>query len=206
MPIGIAGIDSLEAATSELVIQAHTFLGTFPIFWGRYFKAPDSIGEYNATRENAVLSAAGIKLLPIARQTANVAGSADAGSADAQANAEAVLQVFTAAQLALAGQKYFVFLDVEGTATNPSLSLTYFQGWAPALRSHSLEISKGNLELLPCVYARTTDAATWTALLEAAAQGIKCFGAWTAHVPNLIAFAFPRPVRYTMPAVFARAQ
>jgi hypothetical protein len=38
--------------------------------------------------------------------------------------------------------------------------------------------------VLPCVYARQGDEATWQSVAQAAAQGVGCHGAWVARYYN----------------------
>jgi hypothetical protein len=71
-----------------------------------------------------------------------------------------------------------MFLDVEG---NPSLSLSYYGGWAKTLTAHSSELTRGAVEVLPCVYATRSDNATWQNVASACAQGADCRGIWVAR-------------------------
>ena len=72
-----------------------------------------------------------------------------------------------------------MFLDVEGTsAQNPNLSLEYWIGWSTALAAHSSAVSGGRFTLVPGIYCRQNQAATWTAVADAARFGYRCAGAW----------------------------
>jgi hypothetical protein len=149
------------------------------VFWGRYFTSTaGSNAEYHSLKENRHLRDAGIRVLPIARQTRHVNGTEAQGSADAKANANDVLVTFSAEYLASQGGQFFVFLDVEGA---PSLSQAYYAGWAQTLSAHSSAATHGEVTLLPCVYATQADTQTWTAVAKAAKAGIPCNGAWVAR-------------------------
>jgi hypothetical protein len=180
MPTGIPGVDSLVEANASLLEIATSFLGASPQYWGRYFYSPTS-SAYNSSAESIFLNAHHIKVLPIARQTPNVAGDEVSGANDAKLNANAILDAFPR----LAGS-YFVFLDVEGLPEDgqPSLSAHYYTGWSNVLTSQGLSASSNAVTFLPCVYARVADDTTWQALIDAIAFGANCRGAWAAHVPH----------------------
>src|ERR1700678_2729750 len=86
---GQPGADSSLAVTTPLIQSAANLYGAAPVFWGRYFTSVDTTGsvEYRHAAENQPLNTAGIRLLPIARQTANVDGSLQDGIEDGAANA-----------------------------------------------------------------------------------------------------------------------
>jgi hypothetical protein len=189
MARGLPGADSFSQVTPALIAGATNIFGDTPKFWGRYFKSPTSPGpaEYRHNNEDPVLAQANIKLLPIAQQTGHVNGNQALGSADAQANAADFLATFPQDLLAAQGGQFFMFLDVEGLpqAGNPSLSLSYYTGWAQTLVSFSQSQTNNAVTLLPCIYARTGDNVTWNALVAANHNGILCHGAWVAryHAP-----------------------
>lgn len=189
MAQGLPGADSFSQVTPALVQAATQIFGQTPKFWGRYFKntTAKSPPEYRHKAEDAVLAAAGIKLLPIAQQTGHVGGDEPLGAADAQANATDFLATFPQELLVAQGGKFFIFLDVEGLPQegNPSLSLSYYTGWAKTLVSFSQSQTGNAVTLLPCVYARTGDKVTWKALVAANANGVKCNGAWVARYPKV---------------------
>jgi hypothetical protein len=189
MAQGLPGADSFSQITPGLVQAATKIFGQAPKFWGRYFKnaTAKSPPEYNHKAEDAVLAGAGIKLLPIAQQTAHVNGSETLGAADAQANATDFLATFPQEHLVAQGGKFFMFLDVEGLPQqgNPSLSVSYYTGWAQTLVSFSQSRTNNAVTLLPCIYARTGDNVTWNALVAANGNGIKCNGAWVARYPKV---------------------
>jgi hypothetical protein len=185
MASGLPGVDSSVPVTSQaqgqgLIQLAIGLLNTVPAFWGRYFTSPQTTGsvEYRHTLENAALNAAGIPVLPIARQTANVGGTAQQGAADAAANAADLLATFGADSLAAQGDIFFMFLDVEG---NPSLSVDYYTAWAQTLAQSSSNLTGGQITVRPCIYASQGDTATWQALSQAMASGADCGGAWVAR-------------------------
>jgi hypothetical protein len=185
MPNGLLGVDSSIPVTSQvqgqgLIQFATDQLNAAPAFWGRYFTSPQTAGsvEYRHDLEGPALNAAGIPVLPVARQTRNVDGTAQQGAADAAGNAADFLASFGADALATQGSVFFLFLDVEG---KPSLSVDYFTGWAGALAQSSKDATNGQVTLRPCLYAAQGDNPTWQALAEAMAAGTDCGGAWVAR-------------------------
>ena len=189
MARGLPGTDSSLKVTPDLIQSATNILGEKPKFWGRYFKSPTggSSAEYRRALEDPVLAPAGIKVLPIAQQTSHVNGSEELGKADAKLNVADLLATFPLDHLIAQGGKFLMFLDVEGVPNvgAPSLSLSYYTGWAQTLVAFSQSQTNNAITLLPCVYARTKDNVTWDALIAANANGIKCHGAWVArfHLP-----------------------
>jgi hypothetical protein len=185
MASGLPGADSASPVTSQLGGQglidvARNHFGAVPAFWGRYFTSPEtkSSVEYHHAVEGAALSASGIRVLPVARQTLRVNGTAEDGAADAAGNAADFLASFGADYLVTQGNTFFVFLDVEG---QPSLSADYYTGWAQALAASSSSATGGKVTLRPCIYAEPKDTATWVALKQAMANGADCGGAWVAR-------------------------
>ncbi len=180
MAQGLPAADSSIPVTSGLIESATTLLGATPIFWGRYFTSVSTSGstEYRHALENAPLNQAGIRLLPIARQTAKVNGTEEAGLADGMANARDFISTFTSAELASQGGEFYMFLDVEGS---PSLSQDYYAGWTQGLAQEAKARSGGSVQILPCLYGAQSDTATWSTLADAMAAGAECFGAWIAR-------------------------
>jgi hypothetical protein len=183
--IGLPGVDSSVPVTSQvqgqdLIQLAISQFDAVPAFWGRYFTSPQTTGsvEYRHAVESAALNASGIRVLPIARQTRNVNGSAAQGAADAAGNAEDFLSSFGADALAAQGDTFYMFLDVEG---RPSLSLDYYSAWAKGLTETSGDATGGKVTIRPCIYANRSDIATWQVLAQAVANGVDCGGAWIAH-------------------------
>jgi hypothetical protein len=164
----------------NLIALAQDLYGSTPVFWGRYFTSVATTGivEYRHLKENQILLDSDIRVLPIARQTRRVGGAMVDGSADAKANAEDVITTFGQDYLASQGGSFFMFLDVEGS---PSLSTSYYSGWANTLISHSSALSGGAVQILPCVYGTRGDNATWQNLAAACAQGVDCRGIWVAR-------------------------
>jgi hypothetical protein len=158
--------------------------GTAPAFWGRYFYAPGQInssghhdnGHYSAG-ENALLRANSIRVLPIARQTGNIAGDAAAGSRDAAHNVAALLEVFPVDYLLGADPEVLLFLDSEGS---PSLTAAYYTAWASGVSNAAQAASGGSVKILPAVYGSAGDRPTWTSLAAAIASGASCAGLWIA--------------------------
>jgi hypothetical protein len=155
MTIGRPAADSSSPVTSlidgkSLVQLATALFGEPPVVWGRYFTSTATAGvvEYRHLRENQPLRDSNIRVLPIARQTKRVAGSQADGSADAEQNAEDLIQTFGADYLRAQGGQVLMVLDIEG---NPSLSVAYYTGWAQTLLAHSRDFSSGAVSVLPCV-------------------------------------------------------
>ena len=185
MAKGMPGADSSNMVTTEiggqnLIELATGLFGQPPVVWGRYFTSAATTGtvEYRHLRENQLLRANGIRVLPIARQTKRVNGSVAHGSADATANVEDLILTFGADYLASQGGQVLMFLDVEGT---PSLSEAYYLGWAETLAAHSQSFSSGAVTVLPCVYGTHSDNATWRAVVDGVAAGVEFHGAWIAR-------------------------
>jgi len=175
----LLGADTLVPVTQDLVEMVRQRYGAMPLMWGRYFKRPDFAEDYQQAAEGPVLAANGIRLLPIARQTARVAGAASDGAADAVLNVDAFVKSLGADYLAGIGGEMLMFLDVEGTsAQNPNLSLDYWIGWSTALVAHSSAVSGGRFTVVPGVYCRQNQSTTWTAIADAARFGYRCEGAW----------------------------
>lgn len=185
MAKGSAGADSSTPVTESLIQAATQLFGETPVLWGRYFTGPTTAGsvEYRHAEESPVLAAAGIRLLPVARQTTNVAGSSQQGTADAQGNVDDIFDTFGQEYLASQGGEVLLFLDVEGNPAvgSPSLSQSYYTGWAQTLVSYSLSSSNNTVTILPCVYARQGDNETWNVLVAAVGAGVQCSGAWVAR-------------------------
>jgi hypothetical protein len=171
------GADTAYPVTSGLIAQANKVLGSAPSFWGRYFTSPQTTGnvEYRHAVEDAVLARNDIRVLPIARQTNHVGGSTASGFADGSANALDLLATFGEDYLAAQCGSVCIFLDVEGSGSS-RLSSDYYAGWVQGLSSVGNKVT-----FLPCVYGIPGDAATWTALARAVANGVACQGLWLAH-------------------------
>ena len=112
-------------AEASLDLATETF-GETPSFWGRYFTSAATTGlvEYRQLKEGQLLRDRDIRVLPIARQTKRVAGTAAQGTADAKLNAKDVLLTFGGDYLKSLGGKFLMFLDVEST---PPLALSYYK-------------------------------------------------------------------------------
>lgn len=170
------GADTAFPVTKQLIDQATAALTERPAFWGRYFTSPETTGsvEYRHALEDAVLAAAGIRVLPVARQTNHVGGDLASGTSDGAANARDLVETFGEANLAAGCPNgALVFLDVEGSGAS-RLSTDYYTGWAAGLASVSSLF-------VPCVYGIPGDATTWTALARAIAAGSPCGGLWLAR-------------------------
>lgn len=186
MAQGSPGADSVSPVTASLIQKATDLYGTTPVFWGRYFTSPTTSGaaEYHHATENGPLNAAGIRVLPVARQTAHVAGTKAQGVQDGTANAQDFIQTFGVPELTSQGGQFIMVLDVEG---NPDLNPDYYTGWAQGLVSAAQSLSGNTVEMLPCLYASHGDTGTWQALGTAIANGAPCSGVWVARYLNSLA-------------------
>lgn len=186
--MGALAADSSDVVTSvhggaSLLDKARTLLGTDPVFWGRYFKEAGNTSsvQYQPHLENAALSARGIRVLPLARQTNHVGGSTALGRQEAQRYVGALFWAFGMQHLAASGGVFYLFLDVE---PDTPLSAAYYTGWASEIESFSLAQSNNTVRFLPCVYLNQGDETTLQSIRTAMAAGIKCQGLWTAHYFN----------------------
>jgi hypothetical protein len=172
--------DTLVPVTHDLVdLVRDRFGGQTPLFWGRYFKRPDYPQDYQPAAENPVFYANRIRLLPIARQTNRVAGTASQGAEDAQLNVQAFLKSLGLEYVASVGGELLMFLDVEGTSDqHPNLSVDYWIGWSGALVEQSRRMTGGRTTLIPAVYCRQNQSPTWEAIARADDLGFPCAGAW----------------------------
>jgi hypothetical protein len=178
-----AGADISEPATNALIQQATRVLGNKPAFLGRYFKNPqnpESV-QYQFGTENAVLRAAGIPILCLARQTARVGGTLQDGIEDAVWNMAAIIEAFGLTYLHGLGCNPIVFLDTEPRTT---LNADYYYGWASALGDGEYIPDPApafTVRFTPAIYITKNDDNAWKALIAAIQKGAKCFGAWVAH-------------------------
>jgi|SRR5580704_9140814 hypothetical protein len=171
------GADTAFPVTSALIQSATAILTEAPAFWGRYFTSPQTSGdvEYRHALEDAILAISGIRVLPIARQTNHVGGTAATGQADGAANGFDLLKTFGEKYLADQCGSVMIFLDVEGSGPS-HLSTDYYTGWCAGLAAASSVVG-----FTPCVYGIPGDAVTWTALARAIAAGAPCGGLWLAR-------------------------
>lgn len=175
----ILGADTLVPVTSEIVAMIRERFGSVPRFWGRYFKRPGFAQDYQPQIENRVFEANEIRLLPIARQTDRVAGTAADGANDAVLNVDAFTSSLGVDHLAKIGGELLMFLDVEGTSPkNPNLALDYWIGWSSALVVYSHRLSAGRFTMVPAVYCRQNQNPTWDTIATANTLGFPCAGAW----------------------------
>jgi hypothetical protein len=182
---GVLGADTLVPVTNELVGMVRDKYGSVPRFWGRYFKKPGFAQDYQPQIESPVFRANEIRLLPIARQTDRVAGTASDGANDAQLNVDAFTTSLTVDYLGKIGGEMILFLDVEGTsAKNPNLSLDYWIGWSSALVLHSRRVSGGRFTIVPAIYCRQNQNPTWQTIAAANTLGFPCAGAWVFRARN----------------------
>jgi hypothetical protein len=181
----LLGADTLIPVTVALVSKVRDRFGSTPRFWGRYFKKPGFAQDYQPAIENDVFVRNEIRLLPIARQTGRVAGTATDGAEDALLNVAAFTKSLGVDPLAAVGGELLMFLDVEGTsAKNPNLSVDYWIGWSAALIAQSRRVSGGRFTIVPGVYCRQNQSSTWSAIARAHDLGFPCTGAWVFRMHN----------------------
>jgi len=158
--MSIVGADTAFPVTPALIKSATDTMGQAPLFWGRYFTSPQTTGsvEYRHALEDAVLAAAGIRVLPIARQTNDVGGTEASGQADGAANALDLIKTFREQYLADQCGAVMVFLDVEGSGRS-RMSADYYTGWAAGLGAASAYTHVRTLRLRPPGRCRDVDRA-----------------------------------------------
>ena len=173
--------------TQELIALATVQLGTKPLFWGRYVKGPGDQNpvRYQAQLEGLILNSNGIRVLPIAQQTNNVAVDQSTGHRDGLRNGAAIISSFGQIYLSNLVDGILVFLDVEGHP-NPSLSVEYYKGWSNGLivagRTEMVEAGASEgIRFLPAVYGPKGDDSTWQSLGHAVAEQAQCAGVWIAR-------------------------
>lgn len=178
--IGIAGADTLANVESSMIQEAAKLMGVSPRFWGRYFQGNTKNGEYLRKLENKPLHDAGIRVLPISRQTNKVDGTYQDGMDIGNSHAKDVLDTFGEDYLASQGDGFYFFLDVEGIGGQPSLSKEFYLGWSNAVVNASSKV-----KLLPCVYISAKQDPTSKLNLSAAMkEGAQCHGLWVARYDN----------------------
>lgn len=185
MAQGQPGADSLMTVTAELIEAAANHYGSKPAFWGRYFTSVTTTGtgEYRHAAESGLLNSAGVRLLPVARQTRHVAGNAEQGTADGTANARDFISTFGVNVLTAQGGAFYLFLDVEGNPSSgsPSMTAEYYTGWAQGVVQQAQTQTGGSVQMLPCLYGARGDVTTFHALQAAMSAGAQCHGAWIAR-------------------------
>jgi hypothetical protein len=168
------GVDTLNPVTMKavdaLTKDTKNFSGP-PKFWCRYFHSTSTAGkkgDYDPKTESKVLSDLGIPLLPIARQTTQVAGDEKLGAQHGKLNVEAVKQVTS--DLA----DTYLFLDVEDDpkTKSPAMSAAYWTGWSKAV---------ADAKMLPCLYVMASSVNTFKALKESTDAGAPFEVMWIAR-------------------------
>jgi hypothetical protein len=173
---GIGGADTLVGVTADMIPEAKQLMGTSPRFWGRYFQGNSRDGEYLHKQEDKPLHDAGIRVLPISRQTNRVNGTQQDGMVLGTSHANDVLVTFGEDFLDSQGDGFYIFLDVEGVDGQPSLSKEFYQGWSQAVAQASSKV-----KFLPSVYLNGSDNTTLKNLSNAVKGGSLCFGIWLAR-------------------------
>lgn len=181
---GMGGTDTLQRVQAYMIPEAWKYMGTFPRFWGRYFQGNLNFGEYLRSIENKPLRNAGIRVLPISRQTNRVDESQQVGEQLGALHARDVLNTF--GESYLASQQvdgFYFFLDVE--PTDP-LSVGFYIGWSTAVIKSSTKV-----RLLPAVYLNAADSITTKNLSTAMKSGAQCHGLWVANYGTNQALIYP---------------
>lgn len=175
---GIAGADTLVNVESTMIQEAAKLMGASPRFWGRYFQGNPGEGEYLHKLENKPLHDAGIRVLPISRQTNKVGGTRQDGAELGTSHAKDVLDTFDENYLASQGDGFYIFLDVEGSdgQPQPSLSKEFYKGWSEAVVQAGSKV-----KLLPSVYLNGSDQTTLRSLSAAIKEDAQCHGLWVAR-------------------------
>ncbi len=174
---GIGGVDTLKGVQPSLIPPVHKYMGTQPRFWGRYFQGNTRDGEYLHADENNPLHDAGIRVIPISRQTNKVGGTEQDGMELGTSHAKDVLATFGEDYLVSQGDSFYIFLDVEGVDDQPSLSKEFYQGWSNAVANASHQV-----KFLPCIYINAKGDPTSQRNLSAAMkEGAQCHGLWVAN-------------------------
>ncbi|MDF5729696.1 MAG: peptidoglycan-binding protein [Rhizonema sp. PD38] len=173
---GIGGADTLVNVEKSMIQKAAELMRTSPRFWGRYFQGNTKNGEYLHQQENKPLHNAGIRVLPISRQTNEVGGTHRNGVEIGTSHANDVLNTFGEDYLASQGDGFYIFLDVEGFDPQPSLSKEFYKGWSEAVVQASNKV-----KLLPSVYLNGSDQTTLRNLSAAIKEGAHCHGLWVAN-------------------------
>lgn len=171
MTARIVGIDSWAQATRELLQHAAERMGQAPSFMGRYFHGDKSVApEFNNVTHETALVEAGVRALPILRQTNNVGLSYAQGKADGVLNAGDIIDAFGEQYLRDTCGHVRTFLDVEGEGPS-HLSKAYYLGLCDGLNTYP--------DLFwPCIYAPVWDIVTWRGLAAALDAGAQCYGTW----------------------------
>jgi len=181
---GIAGDDTLQSVQDYMIPEAQKIMGRMPRFWGRYFQGNTNSGEYLRAVENPPLRKAGIRVLPISRQTNRVNGTQQVGQELGSLHARDVLLTF--GESYLASQQvdgFYIFLDVE---PNPPLSADFYLGWSKAVIQTSTKV-----RFLPAVYLNAADSISSNNLSAAMKSSAQCFGLWVANFGNNTPLIFP---------------
>lgn len=189
------GIDANAIADQNQLQTATALLGQAPAFWGRYFKGPGNLmpTQYQAGSEADFFATNRIPVLPIARQTPDVAvADQNFGYAAGLRNAAALMASFGAVKLSQMPNGLAVFLDVE---QQTPLTHQYYMGWSSGLidgGTKSLidfrdEVAAGTvpngavINFIPCIYGHHTADQTWQELQLALTGGAKCGAAWVIY-------------------------
>jgi hypothetical protein len=168
------GVDTINPVTQKSLDHLTNDKKNFtepPCFWARYFHSvavQGKKGQFDPATESKILCDAGILLLPIARQTTQVAGDEKLGAAHGKLNVEAVKKVTSDVT------DTYLFLDVEDDphTKSPAMSAAYWTGWSNAV---------ADAKMLPCLYVMASSVNTFKALKESTDGGAPFEVLWIAR-------------------------
>ncbi|NNN08699.1 MAG: hypothetical protein HKL85_05840 [Acidimicrobiaceae bacterium] len=184
--------DSYDIVDLAMYNQATTYMGHTPYGWGRYFNYPANTGTgapyYNPATENSFFSSHSLRLVPIARQEANIAlDDYTTGYSDAQRNLTAVLQALgnnaTTPFFAANGEHYCSFaLDCESTSGGELPMFTnYLHGWLEGMQTGVNDPNNNLLVGWSGVYSSQGYCTTWQSIVNCASDfGIRPSWIWIA--------------------------
>jgi len=171
-------VDSSVPVTQARIDLLLKETGRLPFWWGRYLGPTDDKGTpvydegvkfkpvFNSNKEAALLEAAGVRLVTIARRSGQVCLGSDAGEKCGREDAAQL----TALLARFPSTSRRLFLDVE---MKPTMTSFFYKAWA-------IEIQRADLE--PAIYLPNAQnwGAQWEALQNAYLRGAPCFGIWVA--------------------------
>jgi hypothetical protein len=180
------GLKSILKSDQSMIetVSLPQYLGVKPLFWCREFGSSGQrnikghVESYYSSSESDFLRSNNIRVLPIARQSSHVNGSADEARFDAARNVAAIFEVFPPAYLSGADPDILVFLAIEQDAP---VTTTYYAAWSAAIIETGMERSNGRVRLHPAVYSSYAANETWAALRCAIGDGAVCDGALIAR-------------------------
>jgi len=180
------GADSFSQVTPALIAARRTSLVTLPVL-GSLFQKPTAPGRPSivTTTKIRCWRTPISNFLSIWPSRPGTSTATRLGRRRRSGNAADFLATFPRI-FGGAGGQFFMFLDVEGLPQqgNPSLSLSYYTGWAQTACGFSQK-PKQQRGYLATVYLRANRRQCHRKRLVAANNnGIKCHGAWVARITH----------------------